>query len=88
MKIMKHLFFIAVVMLSVTFAFTACSGNATGAATEQLAQDETYTCSMHPEVMGDHAGECPKCDMKLVKQKMTPEQQKIKNEGAVVKPKE
>jgi hypothetical protein len=47
-----------------------------------------YTCTMHNEVMGDHPGECPKCGMKLVKQKMTPEQEKMMNEGTYVKPKE
>jgi Cu(I)/Ag(I) efflux system membrane fusion protein/cobalt-zinc-cadmium efflux system membrane fusion protein len=24
-----------------------------------------YTCGMHPEVVEDHPGDCPKCDMKL-----------------------
>ncbi len=26
-----------------------------------------YTCPMHPEVMSDKAGKCPKCGMDLVK---------------------
>jgi DNA-directed RNA polymerase subunit RPC12/RpoP len=42
---------------------------------------------MHNEVMSDHEAECPKCGMKLVKQKMTAEQQKMKTEGTYVKPK-
>jgi uncharacterized paraquat-inducible protein A len=25
-----------------------------------------YTCSMHPEVLQDKPGDCPKCGMKLV----------------------
>src|SRR5438309_11588394 len=31
-------------------------------------QEETqkYTCPMHPEVVMDHPGNCPKCGMKLV----------------------
>ena len=31
-------------------------------------QDRTqkYTCTMHPEVVTDHPGDCPKCGMKLV----------------------
>ncbi len=27
---------------------------------------QKYTCSMHPEVVMDHPGNCPKCGMKLV----------------------
>ncbi len=56
--------------------------------TEQLAKDEMYTCTMHNEVMSNHPGECPKCGMKLVKQKMTSEQEKMMKEGTYVKPKE
>jgi len=28
-----------------------------------------YTCSMHPEVVQDKAGDCPKCGMKLTERK-------------------
>jgi len=28
---------------------------------------ETYTCSMHPEVITNAPGQCPKCGMDLVK---------------------
>jgi len=85
---MKKVFFIVAILLSPVLLFTACSGNDSKAKTEQLAKDEMYTCTMHNEVMSDHPGECPKCDMKLVKQKMTAEQQKMMNEGTYVKPKE
>src|SRR6266513_5252980 len=27
---------------------------------------QKYTCAMHPEVITDHPGNCPKCGMKLV----------------------
>src|SRR5207249_6110109 len=27
---------------------------------------QKYTCTMHPEVVTDHPGDCPKCGMKLV----------------------
>ena len=34
---------------------------------EAAAQPQTlYTCGMHPEVIQDHPGNCPKCGMKLV----------------------
>ena len=38
-----------------------------GAASEQEQQKmQKYTCLMHPEVITDHPGNCPKCGMKLV----------------------
>lgn len=85
---MKNIFFIAAFLLSMAFVFTACSGNDNKANTEQLAKDEMYTCTMHNEVMSNHPGDCPKCGMKLVKQKMTAEQEKMMKEGTYVKPKE
>lgn len=33
---------------------------------EQIAK-VTYTCTMHPEVVSDKPGKCPKCGMDLVK---------------------
>lgn len=33
--------------------------------TEEVAKVQ-YTCTMHPEVVQDEPGDCPKCNMKLV----------------------
>ena len=87
-QIMKKIFFFAVILLSMGFVFIACSGKNNKSKTEQLAKDEMYTCKMHNEVMSDHPGECPKCGMKLTKEKMTADQQKMKTEGTYVKPKQ
>ena len=85
---MKNSFFITAILLFTAFGFTACSGNDSKAKTEQLAKDEMYTCAMHNEVMGNHEGKCPKCGMKLVKQKMTADQEKMMKEDTYVKPKQ
>src|SRR6266540_4038717 len=37
---------------------------------------QKYTCPMHPEVVMDHPGNCPKCGMKLVPIKQTPDVQR------------
>jgi CopA family copper-resistance protein len=36
-----------------------------------VAQPVTYTCPMHPEIQASKPGNCPKCGMKLVKEKPT-----------------
>jgi Cu+-exporting ATPase len=43
----------------------------------QQATDETsvYTCPMHPEIVQDHFGSCPKCGMALEPRSITPEQE-------------
>jgi hypothetical protein len=84
---MKRAFLLCILFIGLGLVFTACSNNSQQK-TEQLAADETYTCTMHNEVMSDQPGKCPKCNMKLVKQKMTEEQKKMKAEGTFVKPKE
>ena len=85
---MKKFLFTVAIFLSAALVFTACSGDGTNAKTEQLAKDETYTCTMHNEVMSDKPGTCPKCEMTLVKQKMTEDQMKMMKEGTYTKPKE
>ena len=37
--------------------------------TKQQAQPVTYTCPMHPEIHATKPGNCPKCGMKLIKEK-------------------
>ena len=37
----------------------------TGAASKPLAEKQLYTCGMHPQIIQDHPGDCPICEMKL-----------------------
>ena len=48
------------------------------------AKTQKYTCVMHPEVITDHPGNCPKCGMKLVPvaQKKRPTPNAVKARGA------
>jgi hypothetical protein len=57
-----------------------------GAAGEQEHEKkQKYTCPMHPEVVMEHPGNCPKCGMKLVpikeKKRRTPNVQRSTSNG-------
>ena len=49
----------------VLLAFPGCKHEETNADTAR----KQYTCEMHPEVVQDKPGECPKCHMKLTEKK-------------------
>jgi membrane fusion protein, copper/silver efflux system len=57
------------VVLAAAVMLTACEKKA-AVKTEAPAasgQAVVYTCPMHPEVISDKPGKCPKCGMDLVK---------------------
>lgn len=76
---MKNLLIIAFATISILFS--ACTGSEKSTDTESLdttsisdtGSIETagiaYTCTMHPEVISDKPGKCPKCNMDLVQLK-------------------
>ena len=92
---------ISIVMLIVLLAagFIACNnaGTNNNNSTTQtdtsgmrqvMVTDTMYTCKMHQNVISDKPGKCPKCEMDLVKQKMSDEQKKMLKEGTYIKPKD
>ena len=46
-----------------------CSGRGGAPPAQKSDKAVQYTCSMHPEVVQDKPGDCPKCGMKLVEKK-------------------
>ncbi|WP_169334025.1 heavy metal-binding domain-containing protein [Cytophaga aurantiaca] len=55
-----------------SFVITSCQSNDTKVKSPENMDMNTessvqYTCPMHPEVLSDKPGTCPKCGMDLVK---------------------
>jgi len=67
---MKKAILILVLAVSTAMVFNACSGSSADKTdqTDQKPKVE-YTCTMHPEVVEDKPGDCPKCGMALVEKK-------------------
>src|SRR6266852_3317142 len=85
-----------VILVSSSFSLMAQSGaTPTPTPAEQSPltadnrDDEFYACAMHPDVMSDKPGKCPKCDMTLVRTRrpeMAEYEVKLATTPAIVKP--
>ena len=76
MKRTQNVLAAALVLAFATVALAGCTGSTHNDAKQnndtsaQKSDKATqYTCSMHPEVVQDKPGDCPKCGMKLVEKK-------------------
>ncbi len=68
---MNRRFLTLMVLVSIILAFVvSCDGGATGDQADQAEADQLWTCGMHPQVIEDHPGICPICDMNLTPMKM------------------
>src|SRR6266850_8116584 len=85
----------AAILVSSSFSSMAQQSGATPAPAQQSAltadnrDDEFYTCAMHPDVMSDKPGKCPKCAMALVRTRrpeMAEYEVRLATTPAVVKP--
>jgi hypothetical protein len=68
---MKRILLIISLVLFTALIFNSCGSSQTKekpATTKEVAKVQ-YTCTMHPEVISDKPGNCPKCGMTLVEKK-------------------
>lgn len=66
----KSLLVLGFVLLAVIM-FNSCGSSSSKekqSTTKEVAKVQ-YTCTMHPEVVSDKPGNCPKCGMALVEKK-------------------
>jgi len=71
MKTMKKYLLLSAFALSAAVIFNACGNspkNEKAESSTEVAKAQ-YTCPMHPEVVSDTPGDCPKCGMPLVAKK-------------------
>ncbi len=50
----------------ITMIAVSCSGSSSHKQSDSTTKEVLYTCTMHPEVISDKPGSCPKCGMTLV----------------------
>jgi len=69
-KLMKYILSIFILFLAISLHAQEMKGMDMGKKeTKRTAGPVTYTCSMHPEIHANKPGNCPKCGMKLIKEK-------------------
>jgi CopA family copper-resistance protein len=68
---MKKILLVVLMLCSYAFAFAQhdMAGMKMPMEKKKPIEKVTYTCPMHPEIHADKPGNCPKCGMKLVKEK-------------------
>jgi len=67
---MKKLIVLLFLATGVSFSFAQTSKPQTPVSKSYMNAKYVYTCPMHPEVITDKPGKCPKCGMTLVKKKV------------------
>lgn len=60
-----------IMLISAALYVTSCSSDEKAEQSNEAAEGQLWTCGMHPEVIVDEPGQCPKCGMNLVPLKNT-----------------
>ena len=68
MKLIKFdtVFVLCILLVNNATFLASCKNNKT-VSIQNTEKKQLWTCSMHPEIIRDHPGNCPICGMELVK---------------------
>ena len=73
----KTIIALAILLAANTASFAQDSTQKSSSHQHKMTTSKKYTCTMHPEVVMDKPGKCPKCGMKLVAMKSKKTTKKI-----------
>jgi len=76
MKSIKLMMMVTFTILSVS-VFAQDSSKNKMKMNHHMKDSVIYTCTMHPDVVSDKPGKCPKCGMDLIQKKMKMEAKKV-----------
>jgi Cu(I)/Ag(I) efflux system membrane fusion protein len=76
---MKKTLLSVIALALVSTATISCTSNEKQSEKMEMEAGVQYTCPMHPEVVADKPGSCPKCGMDLVKKE--PEKMEMKHDS-------
>ena len=63
---MKKTMIAIAILLATTATFAQVAKDSTHKTVKHTTSTKKYTCTMHPEVVSNKPGKCPKCGMDLV----------------------
>lgn len=75
---MKKSFLLFLSLLLFAVAFSQSINNEPKTDSSGVVKTVQYTCSMHPEILSDKPGKCPKCGMQLVEKSKVSDDKKMK----------
>jgi transcription initiation factor IIE alpha subunit len=70
MQTLKTFLFIAIALLAGSLSFAQTPKSKMPESKSDSTAKYVYTCPMHPEIITDKPGKCPKCGMTLEKKKV------------------
>jgi len=81
---MKKILILVIILTTGTLTtFAQSTKNTQAKSKTDTTAKAVYTCPMHPEVISDKPGKCPKCGMTLVKKKSDNSMKGMKMDGSM-----